>query len=302
IPNNNFETWSSPYGVEAPSNWITTDDVYSYYFGVARGTYDLGAVSKSTDAHGGSYAVELTSTNATYNNSAVKIPGEIVLGARSGSYEYLGLPLGGVPYTARPTQMQFYYKFSGTAADSALALVYLTKTVDGKPSLVGIGGQYLSPAATYSAATVSIGYTDTTVPDSIHVIFASGYSQLLYKKPQQLPFLANITVGATLLVDDVSLLGAPLAVRADASLQSLLTVSPNPSTGGRFVISAPDKPELAAAPLQVMDALGRTVLKQAAQTAPSGQRELDLSSLSTGIYSLRLDSKQGTLVRQLTVK
>lgn len=302
LPNATFETWSSPYGVEAPASWLTTDDVYASYFGVARGTYNLGAVSKSTDAHGGSYAVKLTSTVASYNNAAVTIPGEVVLGARAGLYEYLGLPLGGAPYTARPTQMQFFYKFSGALADSALALVYFTKTTNGKPTVIGLGGQYLAPATAYTAATVSISYTDTTIPDSVHVVFASGYSQLLYKKPQQLPFPANITAGATLLVDDVALTGAPLAVRATATVQDLLTVAPNPSPGGHFVISSPDKPELAASPLQVLDALGRAVVQQPAQVTPSGPRELDLSSLSTGIYLLRLDSRQGTIVRQLTVK
>lgn len=304
ITNANFETWASPYGTEAPTGWLTTDDVYSYYYGDTRGSYQLGAVSKSTDAHGGSFAAKLTSTAVSTNSGgSVVVPGEVVLGAKTGVYYYDVVPLGGSAYTSRPSQMQLFYKFNGTVADSALALVYFTKTTNGQPALVGFGGLYLAPAAAYTALAVPISYaTSTAVPDSIHVVLMSGYGQSLFDATNGPAFPTNIKAGSTLLVDDITFSGAPLATRADASLQELLTVSPNPSPGGRFVISAPARPELAAAPLQVLDALGRTVVQQAAQPVPSGQRELDLSALQTGIYTLRLDSKQGILVRKLTVR
>ena len=47
---------------------------------------------------------------------------------------------------------------------------------------------------------------------------------------------------------------------------------------------------------------GRVVQRQPALAVPSPTRELDLSSLATGIYLLRLDSKDGVLVRQSTIK
>jgi hypothetical protein len=200
--------------------------------------------------------------------------------------------------------MQFFYKYSGTTADSALVLVYFTKTTNGRPRIMGLGGGFLNPAATYSGVSASIGYDDnTTVPDSVHIILTSGYSRLLYDPNTGITrFPSNIKAGSTLLIDDISFSGAPLAARADASTQALLTIAPNPSPGGRFVLNAPDKPELAAAPWQVLDGLGRIVAQQAAQPVPSGQRELDLSALSAGVYLLRLDAKQGAIVRQLTVK
>lgn len=304
IPNNGFETWATRNGAESPVNWLTTADVYGYYYESPASNFQLGSVTKSTDAHGGSFAAQLTSTTASATGGGtVVVPGELILGAKAGVYVYQGLPLGGSNYTARPTQMQFYYKFSGTASDSALVLVYLTKTTNGVPMLLGAGGGYLTPSATYAGVSASIGYIDNTVPDSIHVVLTSGFSRLLYNpRTGVTQFPSNIQSGSTLLIDDITFSGAPLAVRADANTQALLTVAPNPSPGGRFVINSPDKPELAAAPLQVLDALGRIVAQQPAQAAPSGQRELDLSSLSTGIYLLRLDAKQGTIVRQLTVK
>lgn len=305
VANSNFETWATRNGVEAPTGWLTTDDVYGYYYNAAAGYYNLGAVTKSTDAHGGSYAAKLTSTSlSTTSGTAVVVPGSVVLGTKTGVYYYYLFPIGGAAYTARPTQMQFYYKNSGAATDSAFALVYLSTTVNSAPVNIGVGVQLLAPAATYTAATIPISYDPaaTNNPDSLHIVFASGYGRTLFNPNTGPAFPSNIKANSTLLVDDVVLSGAPLAARADASTQNLLTVAPNPSPGGRFVISSPDKPELAAAPLQVLDNLGRLVVVQPAQAVPSGHRELDLSSLSTGIYLLRLDAKQGVIVRQLTVK
>jgi hypothetical protein len=304
ITNTGFETWATRNGAESPTGWLTTADVYSYYYQTPVSNFQIGAVTKATDVHGGSFAAQLTSTSApATGGGSVVVPGELILGTKAGSYVYRGLPLGGVNNTARPTQMQFYYKFSGTTADSALVLVYLTKTTNGVPSIIGAGGGFLNPSTTYSGVNTSIGYADNTVPDSIHIVLTSGYSRLLYNPSTGVTqFPSNIKAGSTLLVDDISFSGAPLAARADASTQTLLTVAPNPSPGGRFMLNAPDKPELAAAPWQVLDGLGRIVAQQAAQAAPGGQREIDLSALHAGVYLLRLEAKQGTIVRQLTVK
>lgn len=304
LANLNFETWATRNGAESPTGWMTTADVYSYYYQTPASNFQIGAVTKATDVHGGSFAAQLTSTSApATGGGSVVVPGELILGTKAGSYVYRGLPLGGVNNTARPTQMQFYYKFSGTTADSAWVLVYLTKTTNGVPTIVGAGGGFLTASPTYSGVNAAIGYADTTVPDSIHIVLTSGYSRLLYNPSTGVTqFPSNIKAGSTLLIDDISFSGAPLAARADASTQALLTVAPNPSPSGHFVLSAPDKPELAAAPWQVLDGLGRLVAQQVAQAAPNGQRELDLSALRAGVYLLRLEAKQGTIVRQLTVK
>ena len=93
-----------------------------------------------------------------------------------------------------------------------------------------------------------------------------------------------------------------MATRANASTQAQLIVAPNPSPAGRFQLSAPTAPALASAPLTVLDLTGRVVLAQPALVMLSPTRELDLSSLRTGIYVLRIDSKEGLLTRQLVVQ
>ncbi|MGI4874984.1 MAG: T9SS type A sorting domain-containing protein [Janthinobacterium lividum] len=294
INNLNLDAWATRNGVEAPANWLTTDDDFAYAFGQPLGTFNFGAVTKTTDKHGGTYAAKLTTGNVTIGTSSGPVPGELILGAKTGVYSYLGYCVSGTPLAARPAQMQFYYKLTGSAvaADSALALVYATKTTNGVPAVIGRGYQFLlTPTTTYTQLTVPITYssTNTATPDSIHVVFSSGYAE-------------NVTAGTALFIDDVTISGVNLSAQAAAGIQEKLTVSPNPGTGGRFIIHSPDAPKLASGSLIVSDIMGRTVVHQSAQTLPSGERELDLSALPVGTYLLRLDSEQGIIVRQITIQ
>lgn len=286
IINLNFESWATRNGVESPTNWLNSDD-YLHALLVAQQGYNpyypTGAVIKSTTAHGGSFAANLT----TKSILGVAFPGIAIVGTRlTPNY------IGGTPYTTRPAQFQFYYQYTGPVADSAGAFVLVTRTtsLSGQPEILGSAFQYIQPTTgSYASASLPITYTSSATPDSIRILFFSGNAR-------------NITVGSTLLVDDVALAGTALAVRADAALQEKLTVSPNPSPAGRFQLSSVDAPSLASSPFTVLDMMGRVVAHQPALTVPSPTRELDLSTLATGIYLLRLDTKDGTIVRQLSIK
>ena len=294
VTNGNFETWAAPATtkVEAPANWLTADLILAYFNQLPASQYfDTKTVTKSTDAHSGSFAASLNTLTLQNNNGgSIVFPGFMVLGSRPDTLTIRGLPNAGSPAAARPAQMQLYYKYTGPASDSASVLVYFTSTAPGGvPAIIGASLAYFSPSTTYTALTLPIQYAASALPDSVHIQLSSGDA-------------AKLTSGAKLLVDDITFSGTALAMRADASLQAQLTVSPNPSPAGRFVISSPATPELAAAPLTVLDALGREVLRQPAQAAPTAERTLDLSNLALGIYLLRLDSKQGMITRQLVVK
>jgi hypothetical protein len=292
IPNGNFENWAGTNGApEAPTGWLTTDFILGYYNNVPAGSYfDTGTVTKSTDVHGGSFAAKISTLSLPTNGGgSVVHPGWLVLGAKPGLYDYADLPNAGAPCLTRPTQFQFYYKLTGPAADSASALVYVTRTVAGVPTVLGGAFQYLKPTTGYTLLTMPLDYSSGAVPDSVHIQLSSGDARV-------------ITAGTTLLVDDLTLLNPTLATRAGAATQDLVQVAPNPSPAGRFLLSSPEQPDLAAAPLAVFDVTGRLVQRQAAQAVPGGSRTLDLSGLPLGIYTLRLDTKQGSIVRQLVVK
>ena len=104
VANGGFETWADRSGVDAPTGWLTTDDIA---FALAGFNISTGTYTKVTDAHSGTYAARLESKSTLLG----VVPGALVLGSKIGSN--LALP-GGLPFTARPTTLQFYYKLSGT--------------------------------------------------------------------------------------------------------------------------------------------------------------------------------------------
>ena len=298
ITNADFENWAVRGTAEAPANWLTTDDIFEAFD--PGFFYNTGTVTKSTDAHGGSFAAKLSNVSVGSGTNTGVVGGVLVLGTKlGGEASYNRYPIGGVPYTSRPTQVQFYYKLTIAATDTAFATAIFTKKDPngGLPLILGGGTIFLTPTmgTGYVGVTADVPYsTSTDAPDSVRIQFSTGCASEFIRDA--------LTAGTTLSIDDVSFLGAPLATRANATVQELLTVSPNPGPAGHFQLHAPAEPALASAPYSVFDLTGRLVAQQPALAVPTPTRDLDLSRLATGVYLLRLDSKQGTLVRQLVVQ
>ena len=278
VPNGNFETWAIRGGVEAPSSWLTTDDLLGGIFG-------SGTVTRTTVARSGASAVQLQTQNVL---GAAQFPGIIILGntLAGGS---IGVP-GGLPFTARPRTLQFYYQLQGAQAlsDSAGMVVLLTRRVNGTATLVA-GASYFFPgqAASYTLASLPLQYTSGLAPDSVSMIFFSGTAN-------------TVTAGTVLRIDDISFTGTVTASR-DAALAASLSVVPNPSPDGRYRLLSTE-PALLAAPLAVLDATGRVVRRQPAPAPPlpTTARPLDLSDLPGGLYVVQLLVPGGVVTRRLS--
>lgn len=275
FPNSNLETWAVRAGVEAPTGWLITDDLLG-------GLFPTGTVTKTTVAHGGSFAAQLQTQTVL---GLTQFPGTLILGTalRGGAT----IP-GGVPFTARPRSLQFYYQLSGAQAlaDSAAMFVVLTRRVNGSATIVA-GGSFVFPAqsATYTLATVPLQYASTLAPDSASMAFFSGTSNVL-------------TAGTILRIDDIAFTGTVTTTR-DAALADALSIAPNPSPDGRYQLSSSD-PDLLRAPLAVLDATGRVVRREeAAPPASATGRGLDLSALPAGIYTVQLVTPRGLVTRKL---
>jgi len=277
--NSSFDNWAVRNSVEAPVNWQTTDDFAFAALGLRIAT---NTVTKTATVHGGAFAAQLQTQNVT---GLGEVPGLVTLGnSFSGGAD---LP-GGLPFTARPRSLQLYYQLSGPRAvsDSASVLVELTRNVNGSAEPVA-SGQFVftALAATYTLATVPLRYQSTLVPDSVSVFIISGNAQ-------------RITAGTTLLIDDLTFVGTAAATR-DAALSAALSIAPNPSPDGRYVLSSTEA-DLLTAPLSVLDATGRVVLRQAAPgRAAAPTRPLDLSGLPVGFYTVQLASPRGLVTRKL---
>ncbi|WP_201983224.1 T9SS type A sorting domain-containing protein [Hymenobacter rubidus] len=280
--NSNLDTWAVRNGVDAPANWQTTDDVAAYFIGAR---FPTNAVVKTTVVHGGTYAAQLQTQLLL---GLGQIPGAITLGT---SLQGIALPLGsslpsGIPFTTRPANLQFYYQLSGpqAVADSAAMAVKLMRRVNGVATVVAQARYYVRAlASTYTLASVPLQYSSALTPDSVSLVFLSGTARA-------------ITVGTVFRVDDVSFTGTATATR-DAAQNAALSVAPNPSADGRYLLSSTE-PALLAAPLTVLDATGRTVRRELAP-APALSRTLDLNDLPAGLYTLLLTTPNGTVSRRL---
>ncbi|MBC6612212.1 T9SS type A sorting domain-containing protein [Hymenobacter sp. BT507] len=300
ISNGTLDTWATRNNVEAPTNWLNTDDaVAAAPFGALFPTrLQTGTVTKSTDFQQGTFAARLESktVNVPILGNIVA-PGILALGNKpSANSDYPG----GLPFTGRPASMQFYYKLAGTyiANDKPTAGVQLTRTVNGKQEPIASGMLIFTTSAdSYTLATVPLVYTSSAAPDSIHIAFASGSNVSITTVPPT----SSLTAGTTLLIDNVTMVGVATANRMALDTRSL-TVYPNPSTSGVFALQA-DEPALRAAPYSVLDVTGRVVRRAAAAPATTAPRTIDLRGQAAGLYTLRLDTSDGrTVVQKLVVK
>ncbi|MDF7810643.1 T9SS type A sorting domain-containing protein [Hymenobacter sp. YC55] len=278
VLNGNFENWEQRNGSERPVNWSTTDDLLDA-IGVPVIT---NAVSKTSDKQNGSFAVKLEN-KALFGGLATG--GFLALGSLSDleSEEFLG-----VPFTGRPSHLQFHYKQTGTdiANDSAQVLVALTRYVNGHREVIGGAESLLRSApSSYTLMSLPLEYLSSATPDSVFMLIESATAE-------------EFTIGNALYVDNIAFTST-VAATHNAQLAKEMQVYPNPSATGLFTLTTTGRnAELAGTTLTVTDAQGRTVLHQA-YSRTSQPRTIDLQSQPAGFYLLRLDTPKGVVVQRL---
>ncbi len=278
--NNSFEVWEfRNLEREVPRGWVTTEDLIQEEapFPVP----DLGFVTKSTEAHQGSLAVAL---------NTLQVPG--VEGAIFG-FVGNGTPTSvGVPYTARPARLQFWYKLTGpgAATDEAYIQAVLTRYQSRKTELIGGIGLVLPPAATYTLVSEPLEYEPLSLsPDTLSIDAFSGTTDDLH-------------AGTTLLLDDIQLTGSITAARNPEAAADLL-IYPNPSTTGEFSLASVVDAALATSPFTVTDVTGRVVLREEkAPLSAARGRLIDLRGQRGGVYMLQLQTPGGALTRKLVIR
>jgi hypothetical protein len=187
--------------------------------------------------------------------------------------------------------MQFWYKLTGENAltDSAAVFIVLAKTQGNVVKDVAFNGYLLPPTPTYQLYDFPITYEETIAPDTLELYFTSGTAE-------------DITAGTTLSVDDITLTGTVTAARNPAT-EAALQIYPNPSKGGEFSLASLSNAAIATAPFTVSDVTGREVLRQAAASpADSRGRLVDLRGQRPGLYTLRLETPEGPLMRKLVIE
>ncbi|GAB2969369.1 hypothetical protein GCM10027048_45350 [Hymenobacter coalescens] len=98
------------------------------------------------------------------------------------------------------------------------------------------------------------------------------------------------------------LTGSVTASRTSAAMKGVLQVFPNPSNDGQFNLKV-NASSSKSREVTVTDALGRVVYHTNLNAASAGQgMSLDLSKHKAGVYTLRLETEQGTAIEKLVIQ
>lgn len=253
IPNAGFETWNNVGTYEDPDNWVTINLFSAFGLPVT--------VSKSVDAHSGTYAVLMETVEGTGGDT---LPGFIM----SGTGNFLS-SVQAVAFSARPARMQFYYKGGPATNDTAYVGLSLTKWDSGtnQQIQVGVAGyEVTSVANNYTLVDLTIDYATTDVPDTIMVFATSSNSAV------------NIP-GSNLYLDDVSFVMSGVGLTETHPNQSL--VFPNPANETLSIRLN----GIEANSIEIFDMYGRSVQEIEFNALTS---DISIKHLKAGNYSYRL--------------
>ncbi|HXU28271.1 MAG TPA: PKD domain-containing protein, partial [Bacteroidia bacterium] len=198
IPNGGFENWTTSQ-YEEPTGFQTSNSKSDH------GVQNPGNAVKTTDAHHGTYAIQLNTISNGVDTSFAYFangdPGQNPAG-------------GGIPYSQKPTGIRLYYKSNIVGTDSAIILVMFKKAG------VSVGSYF------YKIGTTKTSYT----------LFNQTFSPALSATPDSVVFgaassnaMVNVGIpGNMFQVDSISFTGVtqqPAGFNGDLELWQPHTVN-----------------------------------------------------------------------------
>jgi len=269
IPNAGFENWTTSGNYEDPDGWFTPN----------QGTSLAGVetVTKTSDAHSGSYAIRLE----TKNVNTETIPGTAVAGV----VNLTSLQVDpGFAVSSNPITLDGWYKYQPFIVDVGSVEILLSKW---NPTLkvrepVG-SGIFVQPLtiSTYTSFSIDIIYVSSDTADTAIITLLSGS----YTNPP----------GSVLFVDDLSFtFPPPLPVSVKDYEESIdIVVYPNPASDYIYIAALNSD----VAFFKMRDMQGRLI-----RTMPvhSQHIEVDLKSIGKGQYVYTLLNPSGNTIQRGT--
>jgi hypothetical protein len=234
------------------------------------GSPAMGA-KRTTDAHSGSYALELT-TFADPRQGNAPNAGFAISG---------GPNFRGYPYTQTSDSLFFYYKYApAVASDSAAVYVNVTKA----GSFVGGMGLMLAPSATYKL--VKAAFNCSATPDTISIQLSSSFSY---------PVTANC-VGSDFKVDNLYLKSEPLLIREFATPPAM-TLQPNPCNGIFHITTSTAS---AIQKVTIYNMCGNLIESKEYSHGNAALSEgFDISYLPEGMYLVQIQTAAGIVSKKV---
>lgn len=269
----NFETWDSSQGYLNPANWYSLNTLTM--FGMPP------TLERTTDAHGGNYAVLLESKSSSFGDlSGVLTTGPLITPTGDADFNKIK-----VPYTGKPEKIKFYYKVDPEPGDSGAVVFALTRWNSAlqKPDTIAMAiAAFGDSNGVYQLAELTLTYYLPLNPDSAFFIASSSIDGF------------HPTVGSRLWLDDMSLTGGTSAVQEMINTSELsFMVYPNPATTHLTLETG----EKGIAAWEISDLMGRKIWYQA-----DGQQkaEVNIADWTDGIYLVKaIDKNSGVSIKKL---
>jgi len=272
-PNIGFENWETLQGpisntYDEPANWNSSNECTALL--------NQFAVTKSTDAHSGSFSVRMETFQAFGNiraNGVITTADMICLAAGGGQE-------GGMAYTdAAPDSVIGWYKYAPVNSDSGYSQVMFLSNND-MDTLSYTRYNFVQAASTWTRFSFPLKpIQGGQTPEKLSLFFSCSWGDGSQGQAE---------VGSTMYIDDVSFVFNPQGVNNIAA--SSIQVYPNPAAGEFNVTIAAGT----NATLEVIDMTGKMVKKVKLTEA---RTKVDVGQLVAGLYMYQVIAVDHTVLK-----
>jgi len=270
VPNGGFENWTNFGGYEDPDSWATVN-IISLLGGPI-------TVSKSTDAHSGTYALESKTVVSDLGmpGNTDTIQGIAMLG---NSDPMAGEATPGAAFSGTPDSLVGWYKLTSPNNIPCFVNCVLSYWNNGTREEIAAAIFIGTGNNAYQRFSVPVNYFSNATPDTIAM------------------FVLNTTDGElevdnVLLLDDLEFIYNSAAGIAEQ--QSFFQVSPNPAKD-QLLVKSSNLPSS----IELFDLNGRSVLKV---DQPTINTVIAIDDLAPGTFICNVVSADGTVYQERIIK
>lgn len=266
--NGGFEQWDSVdngmFTNHVPTGW------FEFMNSICESESLPWSVTQSTDAHSGSYAIQLKNIATSLNQTAM-------LMTNSSSQD--GGMNNKIPVTSRYTRLEGYYKYSTLQPDTFSIMVLMTK---GEDFIAVAEFKRAANTSNYTKFSIPIVYTSpaSIIPDSAVIMITAGSNE-------------NFREGSTLSLDDITFaLNTGLNDTKDA-FKAEVSVYPNPASD--YVNIAVKEAIHGKVKVELVNIIGQTLKVE--ETTPINQQvnmQLNLCDAPKGVLFIKVSDESGS--------
>jgi hypothetical protein len=268
-PNAGFETWepATPFNqLQEPVEWNTSNKCTDLL--------NIAPVTKSTDAHSGTYSAKLETKNVTgIKANGILTTADIICLSSSGGQE------GGMSYTdAFPDSLVGWYKYAPSNNDSAYSQIMFLSNND--QDTLCYTRLNLHAAAQWTRFSVALCPGVSGSAETLSLFFSSSWGDGSQGQAE---------VGSTLFLDDIAFVNGEVGVDEHSSID-VWSVYPNPVVG-ELNIRVENGVQ---ASIELFDVTGKLVKKQ---MIGESNNKITVNHLVAGVYLYQVRSLENEVMR-----